>query len=281
MNESSVCPAFLSAGERGKGALVRCSKIHSDDARKGLCESRPGPVNPFSSIFPPFVASAVCRDGGCQSLHPEELALIRGVAPSRAGEFATGRVCAHRVLTDLEIKAGPLLVGANGAPEWPKGIAGSISHTTGCCVAAACRLEDAIGLGIDVEEVDAVTSDIVSILCTEAERDWVGPCPCRWELALLFSAKESLFKGYHPLTGYFLEYSDVEVTLERATNRFSARLVNERSPSILGERVFPGCYRIDHRFVYTGLVLQGCAAASARTHPGARPRRGRASLGPL
>jgi len=180
---------------------------------------------------------------------------MQGVAPSRAAEFAAGRICAHRVLADLGIDSGPLPVGANGVPEWPRGIVGSISHTAGCCVAAASRVRNAIALGVDVEGVDAVTGDIVQVLCTEAERAWVDTVPSGRGPVLLFSAKESLFKGYHPLTGFFLEFKDVEITLEAVANRFSARLVSDSSPPLLGGRVFSGSYWIDDRFVYTGLVF--------------------------
>lgn len=179
---------------------------------------------------------------------------MRGLAPQRAGEFAAGRFCAHRVLAALGIKAGPLLTGDNGVPAWPEGIVGSISHTTGCTVAVACHSNDASGIGVDVESGDAVTMDMVRVLCTEAERAWVCSTPGRGA-ALLFSAKESLFKGYFPLTGFFLEFGDVEVTLDPAERRFSARLVNDNAPSLFGGRQFHGRYRIDEHFVFTGILL--------------------------
>jgi len=259
---------------RRKGALVDISRSLISKELEDLHNSRPESMNPYGRIFPPFVVTAVCSGESRHPLYPEEMALLRGASPRRACEFAGGRICARQVLADLGIRGGPLLAGGAGAPEWPKGIVGSISHTTGRCVAAACRIRDAIGLGVDVEGSDVDNRDITPVLCTESERAWVDSIPRGRGATLLLSVKESFFKGYHPLTGFFLEFDDVEVTFIRVANRFMVRLVNDNAPSLLGEREFSGRYWVDDRFVYTGLVLMGRKADSVGTHPGAMPGRG-------
>jgi 4'-phosphopantetheinyl transferase EntD len=248
---------FFSAAENGRRRAVSYSRFYSKEELECISRSRPGESNPYARIFPRFVATTVCSGEVCKALYSEEMALVRRVPPQRAWEFTAGRLCAHRALADLGVKGRPLLVGANGAPEWPKGIVGSISHTTGFCVAAACRIRDAIGLGVDVESLDGATRETVEVLCTKAERRWVGSIPIEKGAVLLFSAKESFFKGYHPLTGFFLEFCDVEVTFDPSANRFTARLVNDNAPSIFGVRAFHGRYWIGDRFVYTGLCLLG------------------------
>jgi hypothetical protein len=215
--------------------------------RKRLVRNRPEPGDPYGWIFPPFVATAVCRGEACWTFHAEEGALVREVAPQRACEFAVGRLCAHRVLAALGVEERPLLIGADGAPEWPGGIAGSISHTTGFCVAAACRIGDAAGLGVDVEQAEGVTRDLVPLLATPVERAWVGSFARGRGPSLLFS-------------GFPLEFSDVEITLAAATHRFMARLANANAPPVFGMREFHGRYWIDDRFVHTGLCFPGRTA---------------------
>jgi 4'-phosphopantetheinyl transferase EntD len=132
-------------------------------------------------------------------LGDEELAVARAVAKRRR-EFAFGRACARAALgMDVAIA-----VGQGGAPIWPAGYAGSITHTDDYAAAAVVR-ENLIG--IDVESL-AHASKIAELAATVAKTDGeraVAP-------ALVFSAKESVYKCLYPTARVFLDFGDVELT---------------------------------------------------------------------
>lgn len=208
----------------------------------------------YGQIFPSFVAVSVWRGEELRLQYPEEEDLVRGVAPARAQAFVAGRQCAHQVLATLGAEGKALLPDANHVPVWPQGFVGSISHTLGFCVAVACRRSDALGVGVDAEFIDRARWEIAPVLCTQEEHSRIGSMS-QGGAALLLSAKESFFKAYQPLTGYCLDWRDIEVTFDPGKTLYRARLVSGRAPSLFGAREFCGRYRVDSRYVYTGLLL--------------------------
>lgn len=66
----------------------------------------------------PSVAAAAATAGDLPAadLHPEELALVRRMVPSRRQEFATGRHCARQALGLLGVPPGPI-ARTEGAPR--------------------------------------------------------------------------------------------------------------------------------------------------------------------
>jgi 4'-phosphopantetheinyl transferase EntD len=133
---------------------------------------------------------------------------LAGAVPQRRREFAAGRLCAARALTELGA-SGP--VGRDEKtrePLWPKGVAGSISHTRALAAAAVTR---GPMLGIDLEpqlSADALR-DVRKLAISDAEWTLLGA-----DAALataLFSAKESLFKCLWPSTRVFLDFPDAQL----------------------------------------------------------------------
>lgn len=145
---------------------------------------------------------------------PEELACVRRAVERRRAQFGTGRLCARRALALLGQPVASLLVGPGGAPAWPRGMVGSITHTSTYCAAAVAPSPPWRSVGLDAEDVRPLEEGIVEAIATESERRWLAglPAPARDAHALLlFSAKEAFYKLQYPLTGRFLDFADVEI----------------------------------------------------------------------
>ncbi|MGO9081559.1 MAG: 4'-phosphopantetheinyl transferase family protein [Streptosporangiaceae bacterium] len=160
-------------------------------------------------------------------LYPEEEQIISRAVARRRAEFTTGRGCARRALARLGIPAGPILRQANGAPRWPDGIAGSITHCAGYRAAAVARTSAAASVGIDAEPDAPLPPGVLALIATPGERAWVAeassePGVC-WD-RLLFSIKESVYKAWFPLTGDWLSFTDAEVEAPE-DGEFTARLL--------------------------------------------------------
>ena len=108
----------------------------------------------LEGIFDPSVSVAESDlFGDVSKLYPEERTAIATAVKSRQQEFTAGRTCARRAMGHLGLPDMAIPVGADRAPIWPAGIAGSISHSTTRCVAAIGRHSDGIkALGLDLEE---------------------------------------------------------------------------------------------------------------------------------
>jgi 4'-phosphopantetheinyl transferase EntD len=162
-------------------------------------------------------------------MFPEELAGIAKAVPRRRAEFATGRHCARLALADLGVPAAPIVRGEAGAPVWPDGVVGSITHCTGYTAAAVGRAEDVAALGIDAEPHGALPADVLDVVTLEEERAELAelaaarPGVC-WD-RLLFSAKESVYKAWFPVTGRWLGLKQAMVTIDAETQTFAARLL--------------------------------------------------------
>ncbi len=142
---------------------------------------------------------------------------LRAAVPRRRAEFAAGRHAAELALAELGCHA-TVLRAANGAPLWPAGFVGSISHGGALAVAAVAGIATHRSLGIDVEDcVNAETrAELAARVLSPAERALLaGALPLASEEArfsLGFSAKESLYKCLHPLSGAFFEFADARIT---------------------------------------------------------------------
>jgi 4'-phosphopantetheinyl transferase EntD len=215
----------------------------------------------IQSLFPPGVCVATGPSAEDQPLHPDEAELARAMGPARRREFAAGRACARRALRELGVPDGPVLRGERRAPRFPDGVIGSITHTSGFCAAAVARSASFAGVGLDAERDEALSAGAARRICAEGElaalRALPGHSAEHWA-ALVFSAKESLYKAYFPLTGVFIGFRDAEITLRPETEhsgRFEAQLVRADAPDAAGQRRFVGRYACDGQRVATGVVI--------------------------
>jgi 4'-phosphopantetheinyl transferase EntD len=188
----------------------------------------------IEEILPAAVASAeMFTDPPDAALLPQEAAIVERVSDKRRREFTAGRECARIALGKLGVVPVPILIGERGAPQWPPGIVGSITHCDGYRAAAAAHASDVAAIGMDAEPDDPLPRGVLDVISLPAERARLaalageGPAVC-WD-RLLFSAKESVYKAWFPLTGRWLGFEDADVTITPA-GTFTARLLAEPQP---------------------------------------------------
>ena len=193
----------------------------------------------IEEIVPKSAASAESFGGSPGTgLFPEEEALVARATEKRRQEFTAGRACARAALAALDLAAIPILRGYRGAPQWPDGIVGSITHCTGYVAAAVARTQDLVTIGLDAEPNAALPGGVLELISRPAERarlrELAGSQPgIGWD-RLLFCAKEAVYKAWFPLTGRRLRFRDARVDFDPVRATFSARLLVD-GPAVNGK----------------------------------------------
>ncbi|MFJ2226625.1 4'-phosphopantetheinyl transferase family protein [Streptomyces halstedii] len=214
-------------------------------------------------LLPAYVACADTHETGAEGeagLYPEEAALIERSVDRRRHEFTAVRACARRAMTALGLPPAPVLRGHRGMPLWPEGTVGSMTHCDGYRAAVLARASDIRGLGIDAEPDETLPPDVWPAVSLPSERrritpDADAPSP-HWD-RLLFSAKESVFKAWFPLTRIELDFAEADVRFHRdddaaTEGTFTAELLRT-APGM--PRVFEGAWLADKGFVVTAVTL--------------------------
>jgi 4'-phosphopantetheinyl transferase EntD len=156
----------------------------------------------------------------------EAEALGPRAVPQRRTLFALGRAAARDALLELGVGPTPIARSSDGAPAWPDGFVGAISHTRHVAVGIAGRRHEYVGLGVDVEELDrGVRPDIARLVCRPAEMEWVDIANGLERLMMLFSAKESIFKALYPIERVWLGFGDAELRWDANRHTFLARVL--------------------------------------------------------
>lgn len=172
----------------------------------------------------------------------------------RAYEFRAGRDCA-RAAIGVERSGAIDLIGvkATGAPDWPAGIVGSISHAAGRAAAAVSADPDIFAVGIDIERARIFDPALTTLVCRADDEitaaGMFGP-------SVAFGAKESVFKAWSPLTGDWLEFEDIRVRLSR-DGRFDVLVSTGK---LVTDTHWLGRWRIDAGIVRAAAVLSGTGA---------------------
>ncbi|MEU4981007.1 4'-phosphopantetheinyl transferase superfamily protein [Streptomyces sp. NPDC021969] len=156
-------------------------------------------------------------DAGHLPLYPEEEAIVARAVAKRRREFTVVRSCARRAMEKLGVPPQPVLTGERGAPRWPDGLAGSMTHCDGYCAAALVRLTDLASLGIDAEPDGPLPDGVLETIALPAEaarlrRLGAARPGVHWD-RLLFSAKESVYKAWYPLTGQWLDFTEADIEI--------------------------------------------------------------------
>jgi 4'-phosphopantetheinyl transferase EntD len=212
-----------------------------------------------ASMLGPGIAVAVATPMLVDDqLFADERQYISRAVEKRRAEFGTARVCARHALAELGVATCSLVPNTDRSPHWPFGIVGSISHTTGCCAVAVTRASQVIGLGIDVEFDTPLQPELISIICTTTERRWLDRCdrPAgAWLSKLLFCAKEAFYKCQYGTTRTPIDFRDVELHVDMATETFSVAGIAHQGPQWDLVRQASGKFRRDSGFVVTTAVL--------------------------
>ncbi|MCY2977446.1 MAG: 4'-phosphopantetheinyl transferase superfamily protein [Planctomycetota bacterium] len=212
----------------------------------------------ISTILPSEVSSyEVHGEFESKPIWPEESVFIKGAVEKRAKEFATGRFCARSALSRLGLPPGPIPVGPNREPQWPVGIAGSITHCKGYCSAAVARIGGIVSIGIDAEIDEPIPADVLSLISNPSEIAAINELSAgtHWD-KLLFSAKESVFKALFPLTAQWLDFKDVCIVFAPRDGSFLATLPIEATrTSSLKTPFIRGRYLLDCGLIVTSVVV--------------------------
>ncbi|MFI8836830.1 4'-phosphopantetheinyl transferase [Streptomyces afghaniensis] len=174
------------------------------------------------------------NEGADTPLYPEEAALVARAVAKRRREFAVVRSCARRAMEKLGVPPQAVLPGERGAPRWPAGLAGSMTHCDGYCAAALVRATDLASLGIDAEIHGPLPEGVLPAVSLPAEAERLRLLAAQrpdvhWD-RLLFSAKESVYKAWFPLTGKWLDFTEADIEIsagpgERPRGTFRATLL--------------------------------------------------------
>jgi 4'-phosphopantetheinyl transferase EntD len=207
------------------------------------------------------------------TLLPEEESVIASVIGTRRREFTTARHCARAALVRLGVPPAPILAGRLDEPLWPAGVVGSITHCAGyrgVVVGAASRFAT---VGIDAEPNEPLTNGVLEAVALPDEQVHVAELlqaqpEVRWD-RMLFCAKEAVYQSWFPLTGRWLDFEDVVVTMRPGSagacaGVFDARLL-VMGPRVGGRRLtgFSGRWMVEQGLILTTIVLP----ATVFTHP--------------
>ncbi|MER7402792.1 4'-phosphopantetheinyl transferase superfamily protein [Streptomyces sp. NPDC000070] len=206
------------------------------------------------------------HEGADAPLYPEEAALMTRAVAKRRREFTVVRSCARRAMEKLGVPPQPILPGERGAPRWPAGLAGSMTHCDDYGAAALVRATDLASLGIDAEPHGPLPEGVLSAVALPAEAERLRRLAAQrpdvhWD-RLLFSAKESVYKAWFPLTGKWLDFAEADIEIsaggpgERPRGTFRARLLVP-GPQVGDRRLahFDGHWTADHGLIATAVAV--------------------------
>lgn len=129
---------------------------------------------------------------------------------SRQREYLAGRYCALKALKAIGKICTPPEQDLQGAPCWPQGYVGSISHNHHHAMAAVALQQHHQTLGIDIETCFHAP-ELHADIFTRSEQDRWSRDLDGWLPTLVFSAKESLYKALFPLTRVQFYFHDAEL----------------------------------------------------------------------
>ncbi|MGW2492451.1 4'-phosphopantetheinyl transferase family protein [Streptomyces sp. NPDC001606] len=198
-------------------------------------------------------------------LYPQEAQLVARAVDKRRREFAAVRGCAREAMEKLGVPAQPVLSGERGAPRWPDGLIGSMTHCDGYCAAALVRATDLASLGIDAEPHGPLPDGVGPSVFLRAESERLARLAGRrpavhWD-RILFSAKESVYKAWYPLTHQWLDFSEADITLHSGPGGESSGTLRAEllvpGPLVGGRRLqtFEGRWAVRGEVVMTTVVV--------------------------
>ncbi|MFF9064169.1 4'-phosphopantetheinyl transferase [Streptomyces sp. NPDC014891] len=202
------------------------------------------------------------------TLFPAEAEYIAGAAPLRRREFQDVRWCARRALASMGAPLGPLIPTATGAeflvqyPTWPSGYTGCLTHCDGYRAAAVAATADVLALGIDAEPHDRLPTPALRRIAGAEESDHLAVLRSEhpevaWD-RVMFSAKESVYKAWFPVTRRWFDIRDCAIAIDPAAGTFTASV-----PPDSPEGTAAGVPRVLGRWAVSGPLAEGHVVTSA------------------
>lgn len=178
-------PAFLAppealAADRGGVLLL---------ARYDIAQYRDSDFAAAGLVLPEFLARAV---------------------PKRRPSSSPGGLLAQRALQRLG-RSGAVGRDDRGAPLWPPGVQGSISHSHGCAGVWLAPGPATLGLDLEALADPRAQRAICHTVLTEADRAVLGAAPDPAAATAAFSAKEALYKALYPRVRRFFGFDHAEI----------------------------------------------------------------------
>jgi 4'-phosphopantetheinyl transferase EntD len=194
------------------------------------------------------------------ALFPEEENYVRQAVEKRRLEFTTARWCARQAMARLGRPPAPILRGARNEPRWPAGLVGSLTHCAGYRGAALAERARFATIGIDAEPNEPLPDGVLEAVTRSDERPRVDDLlrehpSVRWD-RLLFSAKESVYKAWFPLTGRWLGFEEAELVVDPRAGTFTARLL--ATGGLVDGRPltgFDGRWTVTHGLILTAIAV--------------------------
>jgi 4'-phosphopantetheinyl transferase EntD len=176
----------------------------------------------IGELLPPGAVAVETRTDPPEAvLFPEEERLLSQAVQKRRVEFTTVRHCARIALAQLGFPPVPILPGEMGAPQWPDGVVGSMTHCVGYRAAVVGLSTDLVTVGVDAEPHEALPPDVLGTISLAEERERLVQLEAarpdvHWD-RLLFSAKEAVYKSWFPLTRRWLDFDEASVVFDPGT----------------------------------------------------------------
>jgi phosphopantetheine--protein transferase-like protein len=209
-------------------------------------------------LFPATVKSYCCHvQNHTDDLRSEEAVIVSKAIDKRRYEFSTGRLCARKVLQQIGIDNFTLTQGKKGEAIWPEQITGTISHSNNWAAAAVSTTNDIMGIGFDIETVNRISSGIHKIIITEKEKELLDKKDkqdAQIYAALIFSAKEAIYKALSKLYNKTLRFKDVSIIPKNDSPEFEIELNNELNSFL--KNAHPFCrYFIHEDDIFTAITF--------------------------
>jgi 4'-phosphopantetheinyl transferase EntD len=214
----------------------------------------------IGDLLPPEVAAEEAFGDLPATLFRDEEAVIANAVDKRRREFTTARACARAALAKLGIPPAPIVPGSRGAPQWPPGVVGSITHCAGYRASAVAHDRDIVTIGLDAEPHDKLPDGVLGAVASLDEQARVATLAAAvprlsWD-RMLFCAKETVYKAWFPLTGRWLGFEEAVVDFDPVNRTFSARLLVD-GPVVNGDKLtrFDGRWLISDGLIVTAIAI--------------------------
>ncbi len=217
----------------------------------------------LNRLLPPPVCSSVAyTDDPDEACYPGEESLIATAVPKRRREVLTARRCAREALRDLGHAPTAIPRGPRREPVWPDGVAGSITHCTGFRAAAVARTSEITSVGIDAEPHEPLPENVLESIVAPGDaqvlrRVTVADPSTHWD-RVLFSAKESVYKAWFPLTGRWLGFEDARLEIDPRARTFTAHLLvpGDRRDGAPPLTALSGSFLVDRGLILTAVIIE-------------------------